>query len=140
MNVIRWICLLVFVLALTLPAGTLSAHHGTAISYDVAHPPLTLKGTVAEFRWQNPHVILLLDVKDAAGKVTRWAIEGNSILNWTRRGYNRLTVKPGWEITAVVYPSKVPNTPVAVVAHVTLPDGKEALRYQQDTPGGRAID
>ena len=140
MKGIRWICLTVLMAAFTLLAGALSAHHGTAISYDVGKPPLTLKGTVAEFRWQNPHVILLLDVKDASGKVTRWAIEGNSILNWTRRGYNRLTVKAGWEITAVVYPSKVPNTPVAVVAHVKLPDGTEALRYQQDSPGGRVVD
>jgi len=140
MNKFRWICVLVFAAAFTLPAGRLSAHHGTGISYDVAHPPLTLKGTVAEFRWQNPHIILLLDAKDAQGKVTRWAIEGNSIVNWTKRGYNRQSVKVGQEITAVVYPSKVPNTPNAVVAHITLPDGTESLRYQQDTPGGRAID
>ena len=31
------------------------AHHGTGIEYDVDHP-LTLKGTVTEFVWANPHV------------------------------------------------------------------------------------
>lgn len=126
--------------AVSLCGTAVFAHHGTGISYDLAHAPVTLKGTVAEFRWANPHVILYIDVKDKNGNTVRWALEGNSIVNWTRRGYNRTSVKVGQEVTAVVYPSKVPNTPNGVVAHVTLPTGEEVLRFQSDTPGSRGVD
>jgi len=46
-------------------------HHGTNISYDRTKP-VTLKGTVTEFRLANPHPQLYVDVKDD-GTPTRWA-------------------------------------------------------------------
>jgi hypothetical protein len=41
------------------------------------------------------------------------------------------------EVTALAYPSKIKGTPAAVIAKITLPDGKEVLRFQSDTPGQR---
>jgi hypothetical protein len=111
------------------------AHHGTGISYDLDHQPITLKGTVTEFRWKNPHVSVFIDVKDASGKVVNWGLEGNSIVNHARAGFSAATLKVGDEVTALVYPSKVPNNPAAVIAKITLANGKEVLRFQRDTPG-----
>ncbi len=116
------------------------AHHGTGISYDLVHAPLTLKGTVTEFRWKNPHVSVFIDVKDASGKVVNWGLEGNSIVNHARDGFSAATIKPGEEVTALVYPSKVPNTPAAVIAHIALANGKHVLQFQRDTPGGRGVE
>ena len=123
-----------------LSASQLFAHHGTGISYDLQHNPIVLKGTVTQFRWQNPHVSIFLDVKDENGKVVNWSIECTSIIGYADKGYNRNALKVGQEITALVYPSKVKGTPAAVLAKVTLPDGKEILRYQSDKPGGRGVD
>ena len=116
------------------------AHHGTGISYDLQHDPMILKGVVTEFRWANPHVSIYIDVKDANGKVQNWAIECTSIVGYARKGYNRNALKPGQEVTALVYPSKVKGTTNAVLAHIELPDGSHTLQYQGDKPGGRVFD
>jgi len=63
---------LVAAAALLLVNIPLCAHHGNA-SYD-ADNPVTIKGTVTEFAWTNPHVQIYLDVKDEKGKVVRWSV------------------------------------------------------------------
>ena len=54
----------------------LSAHHSSA-SYDLEHQ-ISLKGTVTNIEWTNPHVFIYLDVKNDDGSVEPWRIEGNS--------------------------------------------------------------
>lgn len=136
----KWLIFAMLILGLSVGAAHLLAHHGTGISYDLANKPVTLKGTITEFRWANPHVSVFMDVKDASGKVVNWSMEGSSIVGYGRAGFNRNTLKPGMEVTALVYPSKVKNNPAAVIAKITLPDGREVLRFQSDTPGQRGID
>ena len=126
--------------ALVTGAGSLWAHHGTGISYDLNHTPLRLTGTVTEFKWANPHIRLFVDVKDASGKIVPWAFEGSSVIHWGEKGYNRNSVKVGQVVTVIAYPSKVPNTPNGVIAKVILPDGSDTLHYQSETPGGRGVD
>ena len=58
---------LISVAALVLISVPVLAHHGNA-SYDNADHPITIKGTVTEFAWSNPHVQIYLDVKDDKGK------------------------------------------------------------------------
>lgn len=128
------------ILGLIVASGRILAHHGTGISYDLVKPPITLEGTVTEFRWKNPHVAVFMDVKDANGKVVTWGLEGNSIVNHARQGFSAATLKPGDQVKALVYPSKVAGTPAAVIAKITLASGKEVLRFQRDTPGGRGVD
>jgi hypothetical protein len=115
----------------------LFAHHGTGISYDLTQKPIMLKGVVTEYRWANPHVSVFIDVKDENGKVVNWALEGAGIPAYLTRGFSRNTLKPGMEVTALAYPSKIKNQPSGVIAKITLPDGKEVLRFQSDTPGSR---
>jgi len=135
-----WIAFVIAVIGVC-AIGQLSAHHGTGISYDLVSKPIQLKGTVTEFRWANPHVSIFMDVKDASGKVVNWSIEGNSIIGYARQGFSRNTLKAGMEVTALVYPSKIKGNPAAVIAKITLPDGKtEVLRFQRDEPGDRGID
>ena len=54
--------------------GQAFAHHGVS-AYDVLHP-ITIKGTVTEFVWMNPHCQIYLDVKDKEGKVIVFPGEG----------------------------------------------------------------
>jgi hypothetical protein len=85
------------------------AHHGTNISYDKEHP-ITLKGTVTEFRYANPHVQLYFDVKDDRGNVVKWTGEGTTVFNLVQAGWGRKrseeALKPGTQITITVSPSK----------------------------------
>jgi len=124
----------VLVAGLVILSVPMFAHHGTGISYDLTKLPVTAKATVTEFKWANPHIGIFVDIKDGNGKVENWSIEGNSPYNWARMGWNRKTLKAGDEITIVFYRSKAPDTLAGVVAKVILPDGKEVLRFQRDTP------
>ena len=63
--------------ALLLISGAAFAHHGAA-GYD-SNKLTTLKGTVTEFRFQNPHAQIFLDVKDSSGKVQNWILEAVEI-------------------------------------------------------------
>ena len=80
-------------------------HHGTGIAYDNSKPTV-LNGTVTEFGWKNPHAQLYLDVKEANGNTTKWAVEMNSPGVMTRQGWTRREFKPGDQVTITVYPAK----------------------------------
>ena len=62
------------VLWLGLLPTSIDAHHGTNISYDRT-TTVTIKGTVAEFWYRNPHPALFINVTDEKGTATRWTIE-----------------------------------------------------------------
>ena len=77
------------VVAFLLVSISAVAHHGTNISYDHAHP-LTVKATVTEFVFKNPHAQIYFDVKDEKGDIEHWSGELTNPSNlmhagWTKR-------------------------------------------------------
>ena len=102
-------------------AGLASAHHSVA-GFDNSKE-VVLKGTVAQFIWRNPHVLLEWDVKGEDGKVVRWSGEMNSPTSMIQVGMNRNSLKPGDEVVVVLNPSKTGN-PLAVIRKVNMADGK----------------
>jgi hypothetical protein len=111
--------------AVVVAAAPLFAHHGRGATYDMKKQ-VTLKGTVTEVSWRNPHVAIYMDVKDANGKVTNWAFENSNVSTLARQGYNRNTIHVGEEITAVVNPS-AQGAPRGIVVKVILASGKEIM-------------
>jgi hypothetical protein len=91
----------VFLLTIT---GSAFAHHATA-SYDMTQSS-TVKGTVTNFEWTNPHAYIYLDVKDAKGATEKWTVELGTIGMLSRAGWKRDSVKPGDEITATGNPAR----------------------------------
>jgi len=85
--------------------GQAFAHHGAPALYDVAHP-ISIKGTVTEFVWMNPHCQIYMDVKDDKGEVVHWSIESNAPGQMTRAGWTRRTLKAGDEITVTLIPAR----------------------------------
>src|ERR1700730_15835871 len=71
----------------------LFAHHGAA-SYDTGKP-ITVTGTVTEYIWTNPHVLLKLDVKGDSGDITHWVVEAWNPVTQKSRGWTKDTFKPG---------------------------------------------
>ncbi|MGH6691260.1 MAG: DUF6152 family protein [Gammaproteobacteria bacterium] len=120
-------------IALVLGSGAVGAHHGRGATYDMKKQ-VTLKGTVSEVSWRNPHVVVYMDVKDESGTVVNWAFENSSVSTLARQGYNRNTLKVGQEVTAVVNPS-AQGAPRGIVVKVVLGDGKEIMsRERGDNP------
>ena len=110
----------------------LSAHHGRGQSFDMKNR-VTLKGTVSQVKWQNPHVLIFIDVKDDSGKVVTWAFENSNVHTLATQGYNRNTLRVGQEVTAIVNPA-ANGTPVGIVVKVILADGKEIMSRERGNP------
>jgi hypothetical protein len=92
--------------ALLLAALPAAAHHGTAVSYEQGSW-ITVKGTVTEFRWRNPHSALFLDITDDKGEQVNYAIELPSPVLMSRsNGWTRATFKQGDIVEFRVHPSR----------------------------------
>lgn len=113
-----FLCLFAGALMVSAPA---LAHHGGSM-YDQKHP-ITLKGTVTQFYWANPHCQIYLDVKDSHGKVVNWAIETLAPAVMQRAGWNSQLLKPGDKITITIVPDKG-GRPVGMVRKLVLANGK----------------
>ena len=94
-KVSRSFLVLVGLLMVSVP---LFAHHGNANYQDKV---LTLKGTVTEWRWVNPHVYLKMDVKGDDGKVVNWTMELVAPSNMVNFGFSIDSFKPGDQVTVV---------------------------------------
>src|SRR5580704_358923 len=105
-------------LAISVP---LYAHHGTA-AYDTTKK-ITLKATVTEWFWANPHCFLKFDAKDDKGNVVHWATEASNPADMVNLGWSKQTFKPGDEITVTFIPVRN-GAPVGRVLQVVLANGQ----------------
>ena len=78
-------------------AAPLMGHHSFAAEYD-SKKPIKLQGIVTKVEWMNPHVYFYLDVTDANGKTTNWALEMGPPRLLENGGWKRNTIKEGIEV------------------------------------------
>jgi hypothetical protein len=91
-------------LLLALPAVG-EAHHSFAM-FD-ATKVVILKGTVKEFQWSNPHVVIWIytdSPSGPSGPAELWSVELTSPGNLTRQGWTRQQFKPGDKVSVEVNP------------------------------------
>ena len=103
----------------------LQAHH-SGIMFDPVKQ-VTLKGTIKEFIFTNPHVTILITVTDDKGQAMDWSIEAASTQALVRSGWRKSSLKFGDSVTIVGRPLK-DGRPGAVLVSVTLADGTELGR------------
>jgi Family of unknown function (DUF6152) len=83
--------------------GLAAAHHSFA-AFDVTRL-VTLDGTVKQFDWVNPHVVIwVYAAPPAGGALELWAVELTSPGNLTRMGWSRLALKPGDKVSVDIHP------------------------------------
>ena len=85
-------------------SARLLAHHGAA-SFDTAKM-ITVTGTVTEYVWTNPHVLVKVDAKDDGGSVQQWVLEAWNPVTQSSRGWTKNTFKPGDEVSLDINPAK----------------------------------
>jgi hypothetical protein len=113
------------IFALVSGAVSLSAHHSWPVSYGQL---VTVKGTVAEFAWQNPHPMITLEVRTPDGKMEKWLVGGPAINRMEANGWSKATVKPGDVITGIGY-QFADGQKIIRLERVMMADGKEMRLY-----------
>lgn len=96
------ICVGVIVLLALAP---LRAHHAFSAEFD-DKKPVTLKGTVTQMEWINPHSWIHIDVKRQGGKVEQWMIEAGAPNALIRRGFTKASLPAGSEILVEGFQAK----------------------------------
>jgi proline racemase len=80
------------------PFTPLAAHHSFAVFFDNEQGVVSVRGTVTEFSFRNPHGLIRVKVTDKDGAVQEWKAETNSPSILERRGWKRDSLKVGDEI------------------------------------------
>jgi hypothetical protein len=111
---------------LLLTSGPAMAHHAWG-GYDMVNET-TVKGTITNFDWANPHVWMSFDAKDTNGKVAHWDAGGPSPSRMEGTGWNKGTLKPGDQIVAIGHKIK-DGTNKLRLDKVVLPDGRSLVCY-----------
>jgi len=140
----------IFRLSAILAAGIVTlcfplfAHHGTGVAYET-DKLITLKGTVTEWIWSNPHCGILFDVTDDQGNVVHWGAELGNPHMLSSAGFSKDLLKPGDKVTIIGHPSRS-GAPRVEFRNIVLPDGRtlamggvkgngERADTDYDTPG-----
>jgi hypothetical protein len=113
---------LALTIGFVLLSAPLWAHHG-ASEYDMTKI-VTLRATVTELQFVNPHTLLVFTVKDDSGKVSEWEGELPSPNLLSRRGWSRSILKPGDQVTVIGAPAKNGEKGMQV-KKLVFPDGHE---------------
>jgi hypothetical protein len=117
--------LAIVILQLVSVAVPLSAHHSWPVSYSQL---VTVKGTVIEFMWANPHPMITLEVRTNDGATEKWLVGGPAINRMEANGWTRTTVKPGDVITGIGYQFS-DGKKIVRLEKAVLPNGKEISLY-----------
>ena len=117
-------------LALAMP---LLAHHPVESEFDTSKEQ-QLTGVLTRVDWANPHVHLMMDVKDQSGKTTQLTVEGVGSSELAKAGLMRNSLEAGKTYTVTAFPAK-DGSPKAFLKNITLPDGKSVTAWSGDPNG-----
>jgi len=120
-KLLAFLALAVGLLAVSTP---IFAHHGASV-YD-SSKLTSLKGTVTDYQFMNPHAEILFDVTGADGKIEKWTGEAPSLTTMSRGGWTKTSFKSGDQITFVGNVAKS-GAKIMRLRKVVFPNGKETV-------------
>jgi len=116
------LCLALLFAAL-LVSSPILAHHGET-NYDT-DKLVTIKATVTQFEFINPHVQITMEVKNDKGEIEKWVCEARSPAMLVRNGgWDKNTLKTEDVITATGFRAKN-GANILRLKKIVLSDGTE---------------
>ncbi len=120
----KFLTFLALGICVSILALPLLAHHGNA-AYDT-EKKITVKGTVVQWLWANPHCVLQFDAENAT--------------TMTHSGWSKQSFKPGDEVTVTMITVKN-GKPIGRIVEAVLPNGQKlAGRVIPALPSSRPED
>jgi hypothetical protein len=119
--------ILSFAIAIAIAGMVVHAHHSIAALYDTSRQ-VAVEGVITAFRFVNPHPFLIMDVKDAGGKMQQWRLEIDNLSELVEIGVTRDTWKPGDWIVVTGSPARAQDHSLYVRRLDRPADG---FRYEQ---------
>ena len=110
------------------------AHHSFAAEYD-DQKPLKISGTLTKVDWMNPHIWYYVEVKNADGTATTWAISGGAPGQLMRRGITKDLLVVGSTVNVEGFRAK-DGSNNGFGQRVTYQDGRNV--FTATDPAGRA--
>jgi len=107
-----------------LAAAPIWAHHGSA-GFD-QKKPVHLIGKVSLLEWNNPHIVIHLEVADADGKVGTWLVNTVAPNAAIRLGFSKSSFAVGTDLTVDGYQAKDGSNHVNG-ASIEFKDGKKIV-------------
>ena len=135
MGSLHWLWKVTALVGVALIASTPTLAHHSRLEFDMSKN-LTYRGTVKEYRWQNPHSYIVVTVPPGAtdpATVGTWDIEASSVSIMKSRGFTPKTFKAGDPITVVVHPGQ-PGSHTVLLFYVINADGKRLYRATHRYP------
>jgi len=137
MELCAWRRVLLMGISATFLVRIAPAHHSTA-EFDYTKQ-VTIKGTVKEVQWTNPHSFIQLMVNGSGDQVVQWSVEiGSPSLN-INTGWKKNSVKPGDVVTMDLAPARN-GKPYGTLRVLTFADGRHlegvAARMRGGGPPG----
>ena len=100
-----------------------SAHHAFAAAYDMSQA-VTVHGVITQVRLENPHSWFFLDVRDASGKVDKWAFEAGTPSGMIRNGFKPGIIKAGAEVTIKGFRARDASQKMGMLRELVTADGQ----------------
>ncbi len=110
-----------FVIAALLAAPATAHHSGAMFDNDKS---VTLKGTVKDYQWTNPHCWIQMTVAGPNGVTEEWSVEMGAPMQLYQHGWRPGTLKPGDPIEVVIHPTRDATLKAGVFVSATGAGGK----------------
>src|SRR5438552_19195075 len=110
-------------LGMALAVAPASSQRSFSATYDSTRQ-VKLQGPVTRIDWVNPHAFFFINVRDAGGTITNWAVEFGNPFDLERDGWKRNTLHIGDLVAVEGIPARGAVRQAFAKSVVLKPGGK----------------
>ncbi|MBZ5632567.1 MAG: hypothetical protein LAO55_05495 [Acidobacteriia bacterium] len=110
----------------------------SSATYDSSRT-IKLTGVVIKVEWANPHAFFFVNVRDAAGTITNWALEFGNPLDLEKDGWTRNSLRIGDSVNVEGIPARDPKRQAFAKSVTLAKTGKKLFVAAPKKPATAAV-